>query len=507
MHENWTRWVAPLASLAALGCDPRLPVPQGDSGGALDGGAGGPSDALVVSTEPPAPLGEAPRVLRLHAALPGMTFDPGRMALLKGQLGVRQMGELVRGKVSAALEKRLIPALTWGEEGGEALAPLAPLDPGALYTLVMADVPAAQEVTIAALPDTVPLLMRAWPPAGGSGTAALAIWCADGDQAPSVDAAIVPAPAGLPGRIRKGAVAGAGARCLRFEADPGAGDGGPVGPAVPPPVVAPDGEMAAAVRLDPRPLQVDGAVPPVEAAACLPDEVSFGPGCATVADDRLYGRSTGAPLLWTVVGSGTDTVLVTGPGDPFLIVGLTPASPITLDVVTVDAQGTLARSPFMATTLPPRPHVVINEVLSYPLGPSPAQEWVELLNDGRAPAELGGYVLHAGSGTTPLPAASLAPGAFALVVGQDYVPTDGVDEPPAPGTLILSVPHLGKRGLSHAGVALALLDGDGQTISSFPAKPKPKQGSSVARRSPSAPDTLPGSFATATPTPGRINTF
>jgi hypothetical protein len=271
--------------------------------------------------------------------------------------------------------------------------------------------------------------------------------------------------------------------------------------------VAPAGDPAATVRLDPRPLQVDGAVLPVEAAGCLANEVRFGPGCATVADDRLYGRSPGAPLLWAVAGAGTDTVLVTSPGDPFVIVGLKPASPITLDVVTVDARGISTRSPFTATTQPPQPHVVINEVFSFPLGPSPAQEWVEILNDGPAPAELGGYVLRVGSGATPLPDATLAPGAFALVVSEDYVPADGVDASPAPGTLILQAPHLGKKGLSHAGVALALIDGDGRTISSFPAKPKPKQGSSVARRSPSAPDVLPGSFATAPPTPGRTNTF
>ena len=34
------------------------------------------------------------------------------------------------------------------------------------------------------------------------------------------------------------------------------------------------------------------------------------------------------------------------------------------------------------------PHVVINEVLANPVGGEPAQEWVELYNDGRAPAVL-----------------------------------------------------------------------------------------------------------------------
>jgi hypothetical protein len=131
----------------------------------------------------------------------------------------------------------------------------------------------------------------------------------------------------------------------------------------------------------------------------------------------------------------------------------------------------------------------------------------EIVNDGPATADLDGYVLLVGSGATPLPAATLAPGAFALIVDDQYSAAGGPDEGPAPGTQILMVPHIGKQGLSNEGVALTLLDGDGKAISSFPAKPKPTKGSSVARRTPSAPDALPASFAPAAPSPGRINTW
>jgi hypothetical protein len=260
------------------------------------------------------------------------------------------------------------------------------------------------------------------------------------------------------------------------------------------------------LRLDPRPLQVDGTAAPAVPAACSGGEVSFGPGCVTVADDRLYGRSAAAPLLWAVAGAGTDTVVVAGPGEPFVITGLPPASEVALDVAAVDAAGVVLRTLFTATTLAPRPHVVINEVLAWPLGPQPAEEWVEIVNDGPAPAELGGYILLVGSGATPLPAATLAPGAFALLVDEAYTPA-GPDEAPAPGTLLLVVPHLGKQGLSNAGVAMTLLDGDGKAVSTFPDKPKPQQGSSVARRTPSDVDALPSSFALAAPSPGRINTW
>ncbi len=72
-------------------------------------------------------------------------------------------------------------------------------------------------------------------------------------------------------------------------------------------------------------------------------------------------------------------------------------------------------------------------------------------------------------------------------------------------TLILTVPKLGKSGLTETGQTFALLDTTGATVSSFPATPKPKKGWSVDRRTPSAPDALPGSFAIAKPSPGAQN--
>ncbi len=346
-----------------------------------------------------------------------------------------------------------------------------------------------------------------WPPAGGSGTAAFAVWCGDA-VVPRVDTAAVPAPDGLAGTILRGAVnAGAGESCLRFEADPAGKDGG-AAQSVPPPLVASADDASVVVRLDPRPLQVDAPPAPLVAAACAPDEVAFGPGCGRLADDRLYGRSAAVPLLWAVAGAGTDSVFATAAGDPFVITGLPPSTDILLDVAAIDTGGiVVSRTLFAARTLPPEPHVVLNEVLAYPLGPRPAQEWVEIVNDGPAPAVLGGYVLQVGSGVTPLPAGTLPPGGFALIVGAGYAPLGGPDVAPAPGTRMLSVPSIGKKGLSTSGVDLTLVDGGGNVVSTFPSKPEPKQGSSVARLTPSAPDALSGSFARATPTPGRTNTW
>jgi hypothetical protein len=510
MNENTALLLAALGA-GSLGCDPTPPIPVGsdlsglDGGGVLGGGGSAGGGLLVVSVDPPAPLEAAPRVLRLGATMDGFTFDPTRMALVEGTIGTQILDELKTQKVSAALTKRLVPVLTWSAGGGEVLAPEVPLAAGAIYTLVMADVPAYLPITIVAT-DATPLLSRLWPPQGASGTAAFAVWCGD-DIVPRVDTAAVPAPGGLAGDILRGAVtAGAGERCLRFEADSGGMDGG-AAPSVPPPVVAAAEDASIVVRLDPRPLEVDAAPAPLVRAACTSDEVAFGPGCGRLVDDRLYGRSAGVPLLWAVAGAGTDSVFAAASGDPFVIAGLPPSTDILLDVAAIDTGGVVSRTLFSARTLPPEPHVVINEVLAYPLGPEPAQQWVEILNDGPAPAVLDGYVLHVGSGVTPLPGGTLPPGGFALIVDEAYVAAGGPDVAPAAGTRILTVPSLGKKGLSTAGVELALLDGDGNTVSTFPAKPKPKQGGSVARLSPSAPDALPSSFALAVPTPGWTNAW
>jgi Lamin Tail Domain len=509
-HRTSTR-ASLLAALAAaaVGCDPQIPLPESSLSSNPDGGAGGSSGtgggaSIVVSVEPAAPIDAAPRVLRLRAELPGLTLDPTRFALVQGTLGPRQAREFYDGNVSATLSQQIVETLSWNDGDAETLAPTAPLQTGATYTLVVADVAAVVSVQVAAS-DSVPLLERVWPPDGASGTAAFAVWCGD-DVVPRVDMAAAPAPDGPAGRMYRGALtAGAGESCVRFEAE--AADAGAGVVAVPPPIIASADDPTVVMRLDPRPLRVDGPPAPPAAVACDPGEVPFGPGCATLLDDRLYGRSPAVPLLWAVAGAGVDSVFAAGPGDPFVIAGLPPATDVALDVAAIDTGGAVLRTLFAATTLPPSPHVAINEVLAHPLGPEPAQEWVEIVNDGPAPAVLDGYVLIVGSGSTPLPAAMLPPGAFALIVNQEYMAMGGPDVVPAPGTLFLTVPHLGKQGLSDEGETLALLDNDGNTISSFPAKPRPVQGSSVARRTPSAPDALPGSFSLAVPSPGRTNTW
>jgi hypothetical protein len=154
-----------------------------------------------------------------------------------------------------------------------------------------------------------------------------------------------------------------------------------------------------------------------------------------------------------------------------------------------------------------RPHVVLNEVLANPAGAEPAEEWVELYNDGSESVSLGGFLLEDAGGRTLLPDASLDAGHFALIVPEAFLADDGVDPPPAPDAVLLRVPALGRAGLSNEGEMLTLRAPTGMVVSTFPAM-KTKNGVSTARFAPDAPDADSASFVASpngTSTPGAPN--
>ena len=463
-----------------------------------------------VRVEPAAPLDAAPAVLWIRAEMP---VDPARIVLVHGHAGSAQVSQVRRGEISKALQAHLVPVEIWSEDppaegamgddtaslGTVVIVPSEALIPGDEYTLLSGE-PALATTLRIAVDDPAPILARVWPPPGASATARYAVWCGE-EALPSINQALDLAPAGLQGRILRGVADGDSVeRCLRFEAPAASEIGDPRGQ--PPPSVS-DGEKL--FRLDPRPIEGGAPGHPIPLLACEPGEIPFGPGCALVADDRLTVRAPAAPVLWTIAGAGKDRVLVTGAGESFAVTGLAPASTTVLSVVAVDDRGENQRSTLTFATLASMPHLVLNEVLANPLGPEPRQEWVEILNDGAMPAELGGHVLIDLGGETVLPSGTLLPGGFALIVNQAFVEEDGVDPAPEPGSLVVRVPKLGHGGLSNSGEPLSLLDPSGATISRSPVGPKTKAGISLSRLTPAAPDAQEGSFVLTKPSPGRAN--
>lgn len=469
-----------------------------------------PAEAPAASTEPvtvepAAALTAAPAVLWIRVEKP---VDPARIVLVHGRAGAAQVSQVRRGEISKTLQDQLVPVTIWSEDpagdgaapkGSVVIAPHVALRPGDEYTLLSGE-PAQATAIVIAPEDPAPILARVWPPAGASATARYAVWCGD-TPLPAIDQAVTLAPAGIQGRILRGVHDGdLGARCLRFEAPAASEIAGLKGQ--PPPRVSAGGEL---LRLDPIPIEGGAPGHPVASLDCDLSEIAFGPGCAQVTDDRLLVRAPDAPALWTIAGAGIDRVLPTGAGQVFVIDGLTPASNTTLQIAVVDDRGELQAHVSSFATLASMPHLILNEVLANPLGPEPQQEWVEILNDGTIPAELGGHVLIDVGGETILPPGEIPPGGFALIVNPLFIAEDGVDPAPDPGAILFRVDKLGHGGLSNSGEPLSLRDPNGVVISRSPVGPKTKAGMSLARITPAAPDMEKGSFSLAAPTPGRAN--
>ncbi len=483
--------VPALALLATAACRPQLEPPEG-AGGA--GGAGGGGTA-TFALEPAAPADSAPLALRVRIA---GAADADGVHFVEGDVGPGHLRQLAADDPSAALEKRLLPASVWRDGGDLVVAPHARLVPGAAYAVAVADRRVAFDLL--AVEDEVGLsLLRVWPPEDSVAAVPSAIYCG-ASTLPPFDVPITLSPSGAAATLARGAAStGAGERCARFDASlPIAREE----PLIPPPAV----EVASIrISIDPAPLFVGDAAPsPVTAAICQPGEIVFGPGCARVSDDRAIVRTPAAPLLWVVAGPGLDLVTTTAASSAFAVHPLPVASAITLQLSVADAAAREVGAEVAVVTASAMPHVVLNEVLSNPVGPDATSEWIELVNDGLSGAPLGGLRVLDVGGSFELPAVTLAPGAFAVLVDEDWVPDPALDAAPAPGALVLRVPKLGQGGLANAGELLRLVDADDAVLSAIPATPSPDAGTSTARREPWLAD-APSSFAPGIATPGSPN--
>ena len=482
-----------LATAAACGSDLRVPPCGNDP---VD-----PS-ALQLRLEPHSDLNDAPRALRIHVDAPdGVSLDPEQFFLFSGTISSAQLGQLARDDMSLALAERLVATTNWAHSSGVTIAPDAVLDVGQDYAVASGAPKMSGSLTVRE-EGLTPLLQRLWPVPDRSASHGIGAWCSTA-EVPAFEAAISLAPIGVAGGLQTGAITPwSGRRCIHLVAQLDPFElSGPL--LVPPSIDTGSGELA----LDPRPLLVDAVHEPVDPLVCPDNQVSFGPGCAEVLDDRMVITPPTAPLLWSISGKDIDQVVVTlGNSERFIVSSLPPAQVVALEVQTLDNAGNSTTSTFAAKTQSLMAHVVINEVMANPVGPEPQQEWVELYNDGQAHAQLDGYILIDIGGETLLPPAILGAGQYAVLVNDDFDETSSYDPMPPSGVKLLRVAKLGKGGLNNQGEPLELHDAGGNQVSAFPPLPKPKSGASIIRVEPDAPDGVSGSFVRSdTPTPGAPN--
>ena len=226
--------------------------------------------------------------------------------------------------------------------------------------------------------------------------------------------------------------------------------------------------------------------------------------------------STDEPATGTVVLAAGDVTLPSPAGAgrtsfdvAIPVASLPPESPATIVVRAVDRAGNTAESAPLARQTPAAlPRLAITEVLANPLGPEPAQEWIELRNLGSDPIATDGLSIADSRGADALPAATLDAGAYALVVTSAYDPGNGADPAPRAGTPLLRVDsRLGADGLSNGGEVVRLLLGDA-VVSSYggwvDVSPSAWAGHSVQRLVETACDRKDAwNHAPLEPTPGQ----
>jgi len=215
-------------------------------------------------------------------------------------------------------------------------------------------------------------------------------------------------------------------------------------------VTAPDADLTAPV-IDALAVQPVG---PCVAVAFTTDE----PAQATIRIESAGGVRRISAGAGVTEFSGAASLVGLGAGDPLLVIAEVE-----------DRAGNRAESAAVALTVPPDLlPLAITEVLANPAGAEPTQEFVEIRNLGDQPVELQGLAIADVKGMDVLPAATLAPGAYALIVASGFDAASPKDIPPRAGVLLVRVDtRIGSDGLSNSGEVVRLLSAHGNVVSSY----------------------------------------
>jgi len=223
---------------------------------------------------------------------------------------------------------------------------------------------------------------------------------------------------------------------------------------------------------------LDGAVVGIFEAAAEADEtppVIADLSIAAAGPCLTVGFATDEPATATIIiqAGGVEATSPAGVGQTRFDVALAlsalpPQSAATIAVTATDRAGNVATSsPLAFETPPPVPPIAITEVLANAAGPEPAQEFIELRNLGPEAVSLAGLRLEDSKGGDDLPAETLAPDGYALVVASGYDPAQGQDPAPRAGTLLVRVDtRIGSDGLANGGELVRLMSGD-TVVSSY----------------------------------------
>jgi hypothetical protein len=253
----------------------------------------------------------------------------------------------------------------------------------------------------------------------------------------------------------------------------------------------------------------DVPAPPLELSAsgvradgCLVARATSSVSAAVVLRVAGPAGATGE-LPWPAVGSPSPVPFVLPP--PF-----TGDQPVTWWLEGADWYGHWTQTAVQSERGVPL-SLAITELLPNPLGPEPTTEFVEVRNLGPAAVDLGGLLLDDGGGQPDtLPAASIPPNGYAVIVPVGYVAAAAREGAPAAGAVVVRVDSsLATSGLANAGEPLRLRFADGRVVSSYGGyenvSAAERAGRSVVRVGDTACDVAESFRLAERPTPGAPN--
>jgi hypothetical protein len=217
--------------------------------------------------------------------------------------------------------------------------------------------------------------------------------------------------------------------------------------------------------------RLDMEAPTLSPIACALDEIVLDVGCLLPAETRVVLRAeVSEPALVTLAaGAARAARLALGGQVEVTLEGLSAGATLAAQLRVEDLAGERAEHGLSLETAYALAPVTIDEVRPDPLGPEPAQEYVELLNFGSEPVNIMGFSLTDDSfdaGRVLGAQLAMAPGERVLVVGPDFdarEPSDG--ELPAGVRLVRLA---GPLSLRNDGDALFLRDELGRRVAESP---------------------------------------
>jgi len=242
------------------------------------------------------------------------------------------------------------------------------------------------------------------------------------------------------------------------------------------------------IEVDPSVFEIASPVASGTPSACPQNTQSLATICLRTEDDRIVLYSVGADPTLVMGDVGDAPFALNLATQDYRIMRGFPAQMLLQWNAQVHSLGADSTFDLGLLTTPPKPHLVVNEVLPHPPSGVASQRFVEIINEGDFALDLSPFSLVANATPWPLPPITLPAGGMLLVIPSTFVDGLGGDVTPAPGCQRMQVDALDTRN------QVQIVDASGAVVSEMPI-PNTTRTVSRIRANPSTPDDAFSAFS------------